>query len=697
MGVGSLTLDNPTSKFGEYSGIKDDELLPLIDVRLSQYDTVYSLGFTGSNLGLDNRALSLEWRQAGRAGVRFSHSRLPHLLAVGARTPYEGIGTADLNLPAGFVTSATTGGMTTLADDINEVDLILDQVRDRFEIFLTPDQAWRFDLSVQRQQADGLKSMGAPVGPPGPQYPSVLIPAPIDHSTDTVKGALSYQGEITQWEAAYTYSEFNNEYRSLQWDNPFDTLPGYPVTASQSVEPDNQQQTLSLAGGIALPKTLRLTGSASYSRLEQDDTLLPYTINPASVVNEPLPRDSAEARIDVMDLTLNLAGRPLSRLSLNARYQYHEQDNKTPSDLFLKVTNDSSDQVTDSSSGAYYNLPYDVKQNQFKLDGGYYLGAGTTLRLGYEKELKERTNRAVDETEEDSYKARINGRFSNLVTASARIEQAQRRVVGDYDANAVYSSRHTTDYINSVVVPADRFDNNPLLSQFDIADRDRLTTGATLTYTPRTDTVIGFYYSQTRDDYPDTLLGLESNEQQSFTVDFSYSPEQDYSLFGYYTRETVDFDLVGRYFNAIGPPGTKSTLAGDPDYNWTMANQDDIQTLGIGGTWDLMRGLLRLKAKYDYTEAANKISFTAGPALSLPTAMPTDYSTRHRLELQGDIELDEDAHLDLGLIFERYEADDWTKDGFESGSADVDEILTLEGEEADYTAHMIYAKFRYQW
>ena len=696
-GVGSLTLDNPNAKYGEYSGIKDDELLPLIDVRLSQHESLYSLDFTGVNLGLENRALTLGWRQAGRYGVRFSHSEMPHLLAVDARTPYEGIGTTDLNLPAGFVTGATTGDMTTLADDINEVDLFLDQVRDRFEIYLTPDEVWRFDLAMQRQTADGLKSLGGPIGPSGRVIPTVLVPTPVDHYTDSVKGALSYNGRTAQWEAAYQFSEFNNEYRSLEFDNPFDSQPTYPVTASMSLEPDNRQQTLSLSGGIMLPKTMRLTGSASYSRLEQDDSLLPYTANPASAINEVLPRDSAEAQIDVTNLTLNLAGRPLPRLSLNARYHYHEMDNKTPEDLFLMVPNDAGDQVAIADSGAYYSLPYDLTQNQLKLNGGYYFGGGTTLRLGYEKEITERTNRAVDKTEEDSYTAKVNSRFSSLISVSAQIEQAQRRVKGDYDPYAVYASRHTTDYINSVTVPEDLIDNNPLLSQFDIADRDRMTAAATLNYTPRPDTVVGFYFSQTQDDYPDTLLGLDNSDQRSFTLDLSYSPERDYSVFGYYTWEQMNFDLAGRYFRASGPPGTKSTQAADPDRNWQMENQDDIHTLGIGGTWDLMRGELRLKAKYDYSESANNISIATGPALNPPTDMPTDYSSRHRLELQADYELDEGVNLDLGLIIEKYEADDWSKDGFESGSDDVDEVLTLVGESSDYTAHMIYAKFRYQW
>ena len=696
LGVSDIRMDNANSKFGEYMGVGDDETQLLADFDLSFKPSEHYFKSSGRDLGTDYRALELDWGRYGAYGLRFEYNEIPHLLSVSSRTPFNGVGSDQLTLPSDFVTGSTTGDMTNLEAALKDLELHQDRTNNGLEFFLTPDERWRLEFSVDREEKNGVRALGGSIAPAGRFNASTILPEPVDQSTDSFNTALFYAGEAVQWQFVYHLSEFNNYNAALNWENPFDEPAGatapYPDRASISLPPDNLYQNLSVSGGINLPRSSRLTLAANYGRMEQDVSLLPYTINPDVTVTEPLPRDSAQARIDISNLDLHLTTRPLSRLSLGARYHYYESDNKTPNDLFLPVVNDTRDQLTEADGT--YSVPYDTTRSRFNLNGSYYLGKRTTLHLGYQNEAVERTNREVEETKEDSYSARLNSRFSTYASANLNIVRAKRRGVGDYDPAIVYNSRYTDDYSES----DGRYINNPALRRYDVADRDRDTYGLSVNLFPSPSTMVGLYLQSGSEDYPAQGLGLESTETQSHTIDVSYTPpEQGFSLFVYYTREKMAYELLGRYFNAAGPPGTKQSTAEDPTRDWLVNNEDRTDTVGFGGTIRLFDQRLVLSLQYDYSEAENNIDLEAGSSLDAPAAISQDGNTRHRIELLGDFELTYNMNLGVGLLHEQYDINEWARDGIAADSTIPGEILFLEGEWSEYTANVVYTTFTYRW
>jgi hypothetical protein len=102
IGVGGVSLNRETFKFGEYSGIEGDEVIGIGNADLTYYSTSFYLDFFVDNLGLDNRKIFLEAGDLDNFKVFIEHDQIPHLLSSLNKTPFDGVGTESLTLKPGF-------------------------------------------------------------------------------------------------------------------------------------------------------------------------------------------------------------------------------------------------------------------------------------------------------------------------------------------------------------------------------------------------------------------------------------------------------------------------------------------------------------------------------------------------------------------------------------------------------------------
>jgi len=100
-GVGHVT--DSSKKFGDYTGLDEKGAFLVLGGNVSQRgENGYFADLWGADLGLDSRQL---FGQAGREGLfslNLGYSEIPRHLTDGARTPFGGIGSSALGLPAGF-------------------------------------------------------------------------------------------------------------------------------------------------------------------------------------------------------------------------------------------------------------------------------------------------------------------------------------------------------------------------------------------------------------------------------------------------------------------------------------------------------------------------------------------------------------------------------------------------------------------
>lgn len=672
----AVDISRESAKYGEYTGVNHNKLYAVSDVNLS-YDAhgSYFLDLKGKNLALEDRSVFIGGGRYGGYRLAFNYDSLPHLLSNTSKTPFDGAGGNKLNLPAGFVRSATTSGMTNLSTNLKDVNL--ETKREKWALALNKSFGREVDFkaSYEIEKKSGTKSLGGTLSTKG----NIILPEPVDYITSILRTSAAYTGENAHAQFEYYLSNFKNANNSITWDNPF-TGASFPVTARTSLPPSNNQQRFSLSGGVSLPYYTTVSTAAEYGIMKQDESLLPYSNNPSSIVTTPFSRDTAKAEIDVKHFTLNLSSRPVARLGLNAKYKYYSTQNKTPRTLALYVTNDGTGaQKTVTSSGALYNLPYDYSQNQMKFDASYYLFQGTTLKAGYDYETISRSFREINKTKEDTYRANLVSQYFSYASLGANYSFASRRGEDAYNADNVYSTMHTQEYIDTLPT-ASRFDNNPGMRKFDIADRKRTKYGTNATFFPADNTTVGLYYNYRNDVYGGSELGLKENRNHSYTADATYSPVNYLSFYTFYTKEDTRSRQESRSFAG-------AAQSSDPNRDWSASHRDLVNTTGLGTKASFMRNKLLLNADYSFSNAVSSITFVTGTALAASKDMPDLRSKLQNLNLIGEYKFTTSLSAGVGYTYERYETANWQTDGVDPGSGVVPYVITLSGSVPSYEAH----------
>ena len=134
------------------------------------------------------------------------------------------------------------------------------------------------------------------------------LPMPIDNRTNDMSAGLEYANTTGMIRVGWDGSWFNNNIKSIVWDNPLritDTNPfdpsGYsngngPATGRMSVPPSNTMNTISATGLYKLPSHTTINGTVSFNAMSQNDALLPWTTNRPSPTRRSTRRSRASRR-----------------------------------------------------------------------------------------------------------------------------------------------------------------------------------------------------------------------------------------------------------------------------------------------------------------------------------------------------------------------------------------------------------------
>jgi MtrB/PioB family decaheme-associated outer membrane protein len=715
IGVGNVALDEPGSKYGEYSGIGEDDTYLVGEVEASIEDGLSYLDLQTTNIGLDSRSLNIAAGKYGIYSLAFSYNETPHLISGNDRTPFDGAGGDRLTLPGGFVQGATTADMTSLEQSLQTLDLRTDRTENLFRLTRSFAAGWQVKLSLAREDKNGLQSLGALTAQNAGQADSTILPQPVDYRTEDFSAALAFNGDGHQLELGYFLSMFHNGNSSITWDVPFlkasPAALDYPTVARIGLPPDNKYQRVSFNGGINLPRSTRLSAVVELGRMSQDDVFLPYStddIGGTAVVKEDgdaLPRSSADVEVDVMHATLRLASQPLPRLGVNAYYRYYETENKTPYALFDRVINDT---VSQSSTEDIYSRPYDYARSKFDIGANYRFQDGLRLKTEIGREMTDYDRyRSTKGATEDSIRASLSKNLTDTLDGRIGYSYA-RREADHYDAFISYSTLISSLSCPSLVtVDPDPdtggtttvdtcFNNHPDIRQFDLASRDRDMLSASLMYIPSAAIDIGLDIAGRRDVYDDdinfddTYLGLTADDSLSVTVDVGYAPAGLWSINAYLTRERIESSQSGRAYGGTAASAIDSSL------NWGADFDDVIDTVGITGSLDLLYETIRLTMTYAYTRESSRIRFASGSGLTYED-MPEDKSKRHALDIDAVYKISDSIGVGLGVGYEKFESHDWSLDSVAAGGSVLNDVLLLSGPEEDYTAYLVTATMIYTW
>ncbi len=415
-----------------------------------------------------------------------------------------------------------------------------------------------------------------------------------------------------------------------------------------------------------------VSAAAAVGRVKQDESLVPYTVNPALNAG-PLPRSDIDGKVDTTHLSLafstDLGGvvPVLNGLSLRADVSYDERDNKTPQSAWDYVVTDTL------ASGPETNTPYGFKHLRVRVSGAWdlrhlltFLPSGQRLNLsgGWRHDEIKRTNQEVDKSEEDMAWGRLRYRPAGWLDVGVKIGAANRDV-----------DPYVTPLAPEVRVGAPQ---NPLLRKYNMADREREFAEAQLSITPLESLSLTASTTYATNDYVNSPVGLQLSRDVGADLDLSWSIGETATLSGYYGWTEINARQRGS--QSFGSPDTtlfnKDTLRNggaslrlprlgkkvDLDFDWFFSNtRGDIDILDVNGTSEMPR--LRTRMKGGQVAAL----FHWSPALSLRAA----------------------------VRYERLRSDDWQLDSV--GPATVPAFLSMGADPWNHDITMFLLSIRYRF
>ena len=623
--AGLYYLDEDSYRFGKYTGLTDDGAEALFDFRIEKrpaWDSGDPVRWRlqGWRLGLDSRRLEFDYKDLGTQSFNAHYREIPNNRFSDGATPYRGVGGGTLPLAQSWAVapgSNTTAGFLALEQSL--ANLKIDTLRRRMDLSYDRklSSTWSVDIDYRHEIKNGERTVAGIFGSTGGNPRGVILPAPVDYTTDIVEAMFRYATSRVQFGVGGYASFFSNDETSLVWQNAFGRQPGWAESVSfpdaqgrMALEPDNSYIQVKGYAGFNLAAGTRLTFDAAYGKMEQDDALLPYTINPNLIVHTPLPLNSADAEINTTMFNARLTTQLARRLGLAVNYFYDDRDNKTPRANFPYIAGDSQNQRPVLSGRI--NLPYSYTKHKADAVATYRVNGGFRFKGGVEYSDYSRDYSEVNESDELTWLAGV--KITGLETAAFHFDyRNSSRDVDAYIGNRPFIQSHVPGSVGE-----DEWENHPLLRKYFQTDRDRDEYRFRADFYPTGQLNVGLSASHSKDDYGDGYFGLREAKIRSRTIDFGWFPMENTSLTAFYTKDKYDAFQTSRTFrNAAG--------AADPANDWSTDTADEVDTynvalvfgeIGAGNGWSGFE--LGFDYTYSNTESLIDVQAVAGNTLPLP-------------------------------------------------------------------------------
>ncbi len=664
--IGVYYLGEDAYSFGKYNGLTDKGWEPLLDFRLEKRP-VWDSGDTvrwrlqGWRLGLDSRRLEYAYNDQGTQKFRFDYREIPNNRFADGATPYRALnpGTWDL-APSWEVApgSSNTLGFTTLTESL--VDLKVDTKRRRMDLGYERrlGSNWVLDIDFRHETKEGVRTLGSIFGFTGGNPRAVILPAPVDWTTDTLEAMFEYSTARAQFGAGIYASFFSNDESTLTFQNAYGYRNGwapgveYPDSYGRfALEPDNRYVQFKVYGGLNFTPSTRLTADFSHGRMEQDEALLPYTVNPDLNVHTPVPLASLDAEVATTMLNLRLTSQLARRLGLAVNYHYDDRDNKTPREVYPYIGADSQNQRP--YEAGRINLPYSYTKHRADAIVTYRMARATRLKGGVEYSDYRRDYQEVTDSDELAWLAGISMRGWGSGSFSFDYRSASRDV-SEYVGNAPLIQSQLPGTVDD-----DEYENHPLLRKYFLADRDRDEWRFRADFAPGPVVNVGFAGSYAKDDYDESRFGLTQAKVRSVGVDAGWYPQEHISLTGFYTKEKFDAAQSGRsFFNAAS--------AEDPANDWSTDTRDKVDTWNFAMTFTDVgadRGWPGLDFGLDYTVSNTRSDIDVMAASAATEALPQLQAKIRSFTLWGSLAVSANSRLRLTAENADLTTRDWALDG----------------------------------
>ena len=508
-----------------------------------------------------------------------------------------------------------------------------------------------------------------PTAPPSASATRSSSPEPIDYDTTTPRcGRVNGKDGGAQF--GFRYSRFKNDIDTLFWDNPFRgtnctdpsayTSPGAGSISGAAVGfadlmPDNRASTAFFNGRAKLGGSWWAKGRASYQVLEQDDRLLPYTLNSAIVgIDEHggkfdptnpanLPARNFDGKVKIANVAADLGTTFADRFDLAFRYRYYDYDNQSGVIHFPGYVRFHAVWEAIERKSA----PYSYTRDTATAELGWRVNPESNLLLSLERRSWKRDMQETENTDEDAVRLSYDTRAISNLALRASIEHGDRSF-DEYDnergGGATFEEPEST--------------NLPGMRKFNQAERnyDLWTLQGDYTVNDRL-TLTGSWQGR-QDDYDKSAFGIQEAELMAYGLELGWALRDSASLYLFANRDELSYFLQSRQSGA-----TPST---DPLANWSGDFEDQTTTLGVGFTCDPCAGKWTANVSSRYSKTEGFLDLFSPPGGSPDVAFDiANYDDVRLWAIDGKLGYRVTEHFSAGLwwLYEDYDIDSFLTRG----------------------------------
>jgi MtrB/PioB family decaheme-associated outer membrane protein len=387
---------------------------------------------------------------------------------------------------------------------------------------------------------------------------------------------------------------------------------------------------------------------------EQNETLLPYTNNPA-VNAGALPVSSLNGKVDTSNYALTVTARPLPKGRVKFAYRFDERDNKTLQADWNRV-------ITDFfvSGDIEQNTPYSFERSKVSLSGELVTWKDIRVSAGGERKKLKRDFQEVAEQTIDAGWGQA--RWRPLAWLDLKVKGgAEERDIDRYDESVAVS-----------------LGQNPLMRKYNLAYRYRSYGELVASITPIDSPVsLSTTLLYADDRYNKSQLGMTDSEEVRATIDIGWAVSENSSVFLVYGHENIDaLQLGSEQFDV---------------YDWSAKHDDTFDHLGAGFHWRQADG--KYDIRFDFNRSDGETTVDVFSLSGGESRLPDLTSTMDSARIETAYRWNERVYATLDLRYEKFEVDDYAL----VSPNTIPTVLTLGAQPYNYSVWALGIGIRYNF
>lgn len=647
------------AQFGQYNGLRNSGGAAGIldfDYRWTDVDAGSSFLLFGSNLALQTRELSLDWKRQGDWKFVADYNEQLHYDPYSVNTGLVGFGSTTpqvVALPGGPGTGYDTelkvkrtgvglGLWKALAPGVNLEVNFKSEDRDGTRL-------WGIGFTCPSSVAPGC----AGATPTNTGSAVLMLPEPINSNTTQIEARISYADKKLNLSAGYYGSFYKNSNGSVAPSvpgslyNPVGTL--LPLnTGLQSIlnnplalPPDNHAQFLDLTGNYALTDTTQAKFKLSYSQARQDQNYAD-----SGLTGAPPGVNNLGGATNTTLALLGISSRPTPKLSLLADVRYENRDDQTPVALY-NVLGSPPNTLT------YTNMQLPLTTMRARLGAAYQFASDTrgTLDFGYESvdrgvltptSVVQGVSALRQTTDETGVRAELrrtmSDSFSGAISASASWRNGSDWLKPNIEGGVTEVTDPSAAFGPAAIFPTT------------LADRRRDKVKLTGNWQASEELAIQVLAEGGRDSFSSPTAyqqGLENASMGMFSIDFDYALSYKWHLNGYLSQ-------------------IRQRTHQSRDAGYVMSYKDTNTAIGLGFTGQPMSklevggNLVYVNDKNVYAQSLSANAPRDSVTLLAATGgLPNVVFRQATLSLYAKYEIDKRSAVRVNAIYQYSYVSDW--------------------------------------